>query len=444
MPDVQPFCGLRYNPERISDISSVISPPYDVISSEEQQLYYHRSPYNIIRLELGKTLPTDSLRDNRYTRAAVTLRSWLDEGILVRDEQPAFYIFEHRFLYRGVVRSRWELVARVRLQDWSSGQIRPHEATVEQYRTDRLLLLRSCRANISPILGIVPYERSGLLALLLELAKGDPVLSVSGDYGVIHNMWVVTDERDTARVSAVCGDRVLYVADGHHRYETALNYNREQVDAGSHYTGDEAFNFVMMALVDEGDPGLLVLPLHRLVRSPGSEDPDKLRERLNALFYISEVQSSDSTLDGAVLDWLNMLEERGKKETALGVYGLGRGSLCLLVPRDRAALESTMPSHHSSSWRRLDVSLLHWTILRGIMEIDTAAKESEHLGYTPDALEAIRRVHSGEYQFAFLMNPMPISSILAVADANDRMLPKSTYFYPKPPTGLVMNPLWDY
>ena len=443
MPDVRPFRGLRYDVERIPDISSVLVPPYDVISSEEQQRYYRSSPYNVIRLELGKILPADSSQDNRYTRAAAALENWMDEGILVREERPAFYICEHRFSYRGVVKRRWELIARVRLQEWSDGQIRPHETTLKQPKADRLLLLKSCRVNLSPVMGIIPHDPDGLLALLPGLAEGKPVLSVSGDYGITHNMWMVTDERDTARMSAVCSANPIYIADGHHRYETALNYRREQVGIYPGYTGDETFNFIMMVLVDERDPGLLVLSLHRLVRGLVGKDVDKLREKLSALFYISEIGPTSSTLSESAPDWLNILEERGRRETVFGLYGLVEGSLCLLVPRDRAALENDMPADHELPWKQLDVSLLHWEVLRRVMGIDTVTKENECLEYTPDALEAVHLVDKGEYQFAFLMNAIPISSVLAVADANDRTPQKSTYFYPKSPTGLVMNPLWD-
>ncbi|MCD6358824.1 MAG: DUF1015 domain-containing protein [Dehalococcoidia bacterium] len=443
MSDVQPFRGLRYNMEKIPDIASVIAPPYDVVSSEEQQDYYRNNLYNIIRLEFGETFPSDSSEENRYTRAAITLEHWMSDDILTRDNQPAFYVLEHRFLHRGVEMKRWELIARVRLFDWSSGRIRPHEITIEQHKADRLQLLKSCRANISPVMGIVPSKTGGLLSLFTKLTGEKPLFSVSGGDGVNYSMWMVTDERDIARITDMCNTGTIYIADGHHRYETALEYRDEQMDACQNCNNDEAFNFVMMTLVAEDDPGLLVLPLHRLVRGLAADSSDELIEKLGRLFYISELRPNGSTLHETVLNWLNILEEWGREEAVFGLYGLNGKNLCLLVSRDRPALERDMPDKYGPSWRCLDVSLLHWSVLRGVMGIDTMAKEDECLEYIPDALDAIRQVDSGKYQIAFLMNVIPICDILSVADARERIPQKSTYFYPKSPTGLVLNPLWD-
>jgi uncharacterized protein (DUF1015 family) len=440
MAEVQPFRGLRYNIERTGDISSLISPPYDIISSEEQQFYYRQSPYNVVRLELGEDQPLDSPGNNKYTRAADTLKKWLEEGILFREPLPAFYIFEHRFTHQGVTKQRWGLTARVRLGGQSHGEARPHEGTLESRLQDRLTLLRSCRVNFSPILGMV---RGGLLPLLLQLTRGNPDLSAVDHQGVAHNMWVIRDEPSLAEVSAWCAHKALYIADGHHRYETALAYQREQQAARSHCSGSEAFNFVMMTLTDAEDPGTVALPTHRLVRLPRPQSSAKLREELSFFFNLEDFDLGGGTLPQMLKPWLGILEERGKRGIAMGLYGLNNQRLYVITPRQRAKLQAMLPSSYSQDWKESDVTLLHWIILRQIMGINTPEKEEECLAYTLDEQEAINRVNSGKYQLAFLMNPVPIPKVLAVADAGDRMPPKSTYFYPKLPTGLVMYPLWD-
>lgn len=443
MVDIQPFRGLRYNLELVKDLSLVISPPYDVISLEEQRLYYNKSPFNIVRLELGEDLPGDSATNNRYTRAAAIFTDWLDRGILVEEKHPALYVSQHHFSYRGVTRSRWGLTVRLCLEEWSSGRVRPHEVTFKEPTSDRFHLLRSCRVNLSPIWGILRHEEDGLLSLFPKLASRKPLVTVTDHFGVTHSMWVVTDQSLVRKVSTFCEDKVIYIADGHHRYETALLYQKEQQGAYSCGTGREVFNYAMVTLMDAGDPGAMMLPTHRLVRLREGCSLVKLKEGLSSLFYLEELSRSSQSLFETVKQWLDTMQERGKDGTALGLYGLSRDGFCLLHPKDRRALLETMPTERSLPWKELDVSLLHWVVLRGLLGIEQRQREKEFLEYTQDGYEAICRVDSGEYQLAFLLNPVPLSSVLAIADAGDRMPQKSTHFYPKLPTGLVMNPVWD-
>lgn len=443
MADVQPFRGLRYNVERAGDISSVISPPYDVISPEEQRLYHQQSPYNVVRLELGEDRPADSPQSNRYTRAADTFRKWLEGNILVRDQVPAFYVLEHRFMYRGALKSRWGLVARVRLEDQNAAGARPHEDVLESRVQDRLNLLSRCRVNVSSILGMVRQGQEGLASILSGLAVGGPDLTVTDHLGVIHRMWVIKDEQNMAKISIWCADKVVYIADGHHRYETALAYHRGRQAALSDLTGDEAHNFVMMTLADAGDPGTIALPAHRLLRLANPGKLAELKDNLSPIFDLSYLEPAGATPTEGFGTWSGVLEDHGRRGVAIGLYGLDGTRLCLLTPRERARLDTLLPRERSQEWKNLDVAFLHWFILGQIMGVDTPQKEEAQIAYTQDEQEAISRVDSGEYQIAFLMNPLPISSVLAVADAGDKMPPKSTYFYPKLPTGLVMYPLWD-
>ncbi|MFC1925550.1 DUF1015 domain-containing protein [Chloroflexota bacterium] len=442
MADVQPFRGLRYDVQRVGGLSPVISPPYDVISPREQQLYLRHSPYNVIRLELGEEQPSDSPEDNQYTRAAGTLKKWLEEGILFREQRPALYIFEHRFIHQGVQKSRWGLNARVRVEDWSTGWVRPHEHTFQEKIGDRLKLMRSCCCNLSPIMGMFRQEPGGLFSFLTRLAKDKPDLSALDLQGVTHNVWIIHDEKSIAGISAWCADKVIYIADGHHRYETALAYKREQIAAHSPVTGDESFNFVMMTLMDAGDPGVIMFPTHRLVRQVEPESLARLKEELSPFFHLEELNPSGATPAETLKVWLDVLEERGGKGLAIGLYGLDGKRFCILMPREESNLQDMMPPDRSQSWKDLDVAILHQIILRRIMGMD-ALREEACLKHTQEGMEAINLVDSGEYQLAFLMNPVPVSSVLAVADTGDRMPQKFTYFYPKLPTGFAIYPLWD-
>lgn len=442
MADVQPFCGLRYDRELIGDVSSVICPPYDVISPEDQISYHRASPYNVVRLELGEEFPTDSSEGNKYLRAGRDLHSWLGSGVLVRESTPAFYVLEHRFSYEGTARKRWGLTARMRLEGQDAGVL-PHESVMEERISDRLKLLRSCRVNSSAIMAMVGVENCGLTELLNGLSLGSPDLAAVDRDGVTHNMWVVRDESTMRAMHSCFEGKAIYIADGHHRYETALAYQREQRAESSVYTGREAYNFVMITLIGAEDPGLLALPTHRLVRLNGRGAAEGLRRSLEELFILNYLEPEGGTLAEVLRLWLGILGEKGKEGVAVGVYGLDGIRLCVLTPKDPSRLAGLMPPEKSRDWKSLDVSILHWIVLRGLMGIDTTQKEIECLDYMRDGLEAMAKVDSGMYQLAFLMNPIPISSILAVADAGERMPPKSTYFHPKLPTGLVMNPVWD-
>ncbi|MBI2918940.1 MAG: DUF1015 domain-containing protein [Chloroflexi bacterium] len=440
MPTVRPFQGLRFNLTRVGDLTSVISPPYDVISKEEQALYYGRSSYNVIRLELP--LPGEGSRDDRYQQAACTLQEWLRDGILVREGRPAFYLVEHRFPYAGGTRSRWGLIARLRLEEWSQGHVRPHESILRAPAADRYELLRACRANFSPVMGIF-RSRLGLPDLFAGELRREADFAATDDYGVVHNAWVVSEPQAARRASRFLSQKTVYIADGHHRYSVALAYMKERRASAQSYTGREPFNYVMMALMSAADPGLITLPTHRLVRGLGPQALSRLEEGLTADFREIERLPLLGNLSQTAQSWQSRfsgLQARGS--SAFGLYIPQQNALRILVARDRESLQRTMPQEQPEAWRSLDVSLLHWVVLRGMVGISTTQLEEDCLEFTRDPVEAISRVASGEFQMAFFLNPMPLSSLFAVADAGARMPQKTTYFYPKTATGLVINPLF--
>ena len=435
MADVQPFHGLRYNIERIDDLSAVICPPYDVISPEEQLLYHRNSPHNVIRLEYGEERPADSSEDNKYTRAAATMAGWLREGILTREECPAFYLVEHRFSYQDTVRSRFSLIARVRLEELSANsQIRPHEMTMRKPGEDRLNLLKSCHANLSPIMGLFRHREEGIQSLFPDTINR-PAIRAADRYGVSYAMWVIIDKEAVARISDFFSNKNLYIADGHHRYETALAYSREQRAIQPSCTGEEAFNFVMITLTAAEDPNLIMMATHRLVRGLDTERLARLKAELS-VYFDEELLGPYSTASETLKDWIKTLKEQ--QAIVFGLYGLDGPHLCLL-----RAKREMMPVAQPSLLQDLDVHMLHQLVFCQILGIDSQEKAEDCLAFTRDGLDTLSQVDSGDYQLAFLLNPTPISTMLSVADEGVRMPQKSTYFYPKTPSGLVINPLRD-
>ena len=257
MAEIHPFRGVRYNQSLVKDLSTVICPPYDIITPQLQQELYHRSEYNFVRIEYGRELPQDTAMDNRYTRSAATLEQWLEQGVLMVDQAPAIYLHDHYFNYRGKEFRRRSITACVRLEEWDKMVIRPHEGTLAKPTNDRLSLLWACQANASPILALFEDQGQQVYSLLAAQEQSQPIISLSGANGERHNVWAITEPEVVGQICSSLAHQPLYIADGHHRYESALTYRRERRACSLPVSGDEAFNFVMMTLVDFSDPGLI-------------------------------------------------------------------------------------------------------------------------------------------------------------------------------------------
>ncbi len=422
MAEIHPFRGIHYNEQLVTDLGAAVCPPYDVISPEEQKTYYERSEYNIIRLEYAVSLSGDTASNNKHTRAATTLTEWLNKGVLKRDNAPALYIYEQNFTYRNVRKKRLGFICCVKIESWESGIILPHENTVAGIKSDRLELMQACRANISPVLALYDDPGQKVSQLLSGKTRKRLVLDFTAN-GENHKVWMVTDWEFIQRVSNFIASKPLYIADGHHRYETALAYQKERQKQGSSVTGDEAFNFIMMTLVSFADPGIFVLPVHRLVQGIKSSALSGIRNKLEEFFSLELI--SVNTLDSALA------------EGRIGILGLEPDKAIVLRLRPGLSVREILPQDRSEAYRRLDVSLFQHLIVEKLLEGSTRIS----LGYTPSAEMARSQVESGDYQLAFILSPIPADRIKAIADSNDRMPGKSTYFYPKLPTGLVINPL---
>jgi len=427
--EIRAFRGLRYNQQQAGSIASLVCPPYDVISPEQQKAYYELNEYNAIRLEHGFVFPTDNVTDNRDTRAAGALRRWVDDGILRFDQAPALYVHDHWF-GSGLTSKRRGLLCRVRLEPPENRTVLPHENTVTAFKADRLQLLRACKANISPIFCLY-NDRGGQAVGLLEKATSRrPDVEFTSSKEEQHQLWVVTDPNVLRGVSAAVSPHMMYIADGHHRYETCQAYKEERQKAADVVTGEEGFNFMLMALVEFSDPGLVVFPIHRVINGLPEKVLSGIRSAIEDMFVVKHLPCPVD----------RPIEKLVDNNVLFAVVGLIPGKVSLARFKPGTDSHQFMPRDRSPAYRKLPVSLVHHLVL------DRFVRPLEGHGivtYTHDAVEAAESVETGKAQFAVILGQTPVETIKAIADAGDKMPGKSTYFFPKLPTGLVFNSLED-
>lgn len=434
MADVQPLHGLRYAQEIAGELAQLITPPFDVISPEAQERYYKRNPYNIIRLELGRTYPKDDKLNNVYTRAAVTLAEWRLKGVLHQETAPCYYLYQQRFSYAGQSYTRTSLLARVRLEPWSARVILPHEYTRTKDKEDRLQLLRSCVTNFSPIMCMYDDPQERIRRLLSTYAQ-QPEVSISDENGERHLLQPITHATHVALIQDFFSQRQLYIADGHHRYTTALNY-RDEVQAQRGYLhAQDGANFMLMALIDVDDPGMLVLPTHRMLFDLTDEQLQQLTsQQLAPYFNVTELNDATDAM------MLEQLATAGKPQPALVIK---TATQTLLLTLNQQGQQLMQKSEHSEAWNDLDVAIVQKILLESLLQItaeDVAA--GQHIRYLHDTQQALQTLYTKEAQAIILLNGIPFRQIRDVALADDKMPQKSTYLYPKLITGLVINPLW--
>jgi len=441
LTEIRPFRGLRYQAGQVDDLARVIAPPYDVISPAEQRALYARSPHNIVRLEYGEAHADDGEQNNRYTRAAATLAQWLASGVLVQDDRPAFYIYDQEFEHAGVRYRRRALLTRVGLEEWAKGIVRPHERTMDRPKEDRLRLLRACRANTSPIFALYRDPHGAVSSALQDATSGRSPAAVAEAAEERHSLWPLSEEKVQRWLQQQLAPATLYIADGHHRYETALAYRDERRAAAASWTGHEPENFVFAGLTAADDPGLLILPLHRLVQLPQADD--SVLEHLRQHLTVEEVTPAQGHGEAATQRLLELVAERGRSASAFGLCWPGE-RLFLLTTEDPDGLVARFCPECPTQWRTLDVAVIEFALLKTILGVDTKRiEEGGAVAITPDAHKACQEVQAGRYSAAFLLNPVPVEKVLAIADGGQRMPPKTTFFHPKLATGLVINRLDD-
>jgi uncharacterized protein (DUF1015 family) len=426
MADISPFAGLRYVTERVGDLATVLCPPYDVINEDERRELEARHPDNVVRLELPRG--TD---DARYTTAARLLASWTAEGILRADARDAFYLYEQQFGYGGQRYTRRGFFAAVRLEPIERRVVLPHEKTLSAPKEDRKKLLRATHTQISPVFGLFRDAGGAARAIIDEVAGGAPAVDATTTDGVRHRLWVITAALAVVGLRTLLADKQILIADGHHRYETMLGMAPElrPLDAAA---GAAASDFVMMFLARAEDPGLLVLPTHRMVKDLPDFSFDGLVAAAGAAFDIAQ---GDETTAAAIEARLTRQRENDEKRVVFAVRAPGRPSTVWMTLKPILDLSALGPP----ALRNLDVTVLHGVILGPLLAIDAEAMAKQSfLTYTHDTAEALARVERGEVQAAFFMNPTKVDQVLAACEAGFVLPQKSTYFLPKLATGLVM------
>jgi len=432
LADIRPFQGTHYNPALLKDMAKVICPPYDIISPQMQQELHNRSEHNFVRIEYGFELPSDNDTDNKYSRAAAAMDDWQKNRILVTDEKPAFYLDEHTFTHQGKSWKRHSIAALVKLEDWSKMVIRPHEGTLAKAKSDRLNMLWSLHANTSPIMALYQDQRGDIAALLNKQAKQKPLLTADKADGESHRLWAITDEETIIKIHDLLANQPFYIADGHHRYESALNYQRERRSTTASGNIEEPYDFVMMTLIDMADPGLVILPAHRMINGLTTSAIDGLADRLQTFFNIEEASINKSGLRPQI----DRLLAKTKDTNTLVLCGLKKNRLLALTLRDADSVRPMFPAFHTEIYQTLDVSIVDHVILEELLGI-SQEKMGSFLNWVHDPALAVEKVLAGEYQLGIIVNPVKPEAIKAIADKGDRMPKKSTYFYPKVPAGLV-------
>ena len=435
MANIKPFRGLRYNPGRVPDLSAVITQPYDRIHEAEQARYYELSPYNFVRIILGRRTDADHPADNSYTRAHCYAQTWQAEGVLQRDAQPALYVLEQSFATPdGQSHTRRGLSAALQLAHFDEGIILPHERTLSGPKVDRLNLTRATEAAWEQIFILYPDPQNRVNHLLEPYLEAHaPVVAREQviETAVEQRFWVVDDPQVIAAVvEEMAPKRNLIIADGHHRYETALNFREEMCQRHPDAPADAAFNFTLVTLVSMSDPGLVILPTHRLIHSFGRMKGQEALQQARAYFEVTPV--ADRTAIEQALAEAQPLHPR---------FGFYDGTYAVLTLRDPGVMERLLPER-AADWRLLDVTVLHELFIERVLGIDKGAVErKENIDYLRDPQPGYQAVDRGEAQFLLLMNPTRMEQVRACTAAGERMPQKSTDFYPKVISGLVMLPI---
>jgi uncharacterized protein (DUF1015 family) len=430
MVRIAPFRGIFYNQKKVRDLSKVIAPPYDVISKEEQEKLYKKSPYNFVRLDLSQ-------ESDSYSAVAQLLGEWQSQGILERDETPAIYFSSHRFkLKSGEQKIRQGFFALTELQDFSSGDIRPHEKTLDAPKEDRLKLLLACHAQLSPIFALYAQPKPSINRLLAVAVEGvPPFIDVEQDNGDQCKLWRITDPALIHKVQQEMKGQQLLIADGHHRYEATLKYRDQMRCEHPQSNGREAFNYIMAYFANINDDNVVILPTHRLLRGFTHKPFLELEEALQTYFY---VEQHPKTPEGKV-SFLKALKTAAKKHRVIGA-SFKRDPRYLILRLKNKRIMQRLAKDLSAPLRELDVSTLHLLILEHILGMTPEQQVSgDTIRYSQDEETVLQSLEKEDFQAAFILNATKAEEIQSIVAAGEKMPQKSTYFYPKLSSGLIVN-----
>jgi len=440
MATVLPLKGILYNPERIADSADVTTPPYDVITPEEQAAFYERHPYNVIRLILGRAEATDNALDNPHTRSANFYRQWMSEGILKQEEQPALYLKAITYAHEKTTITRFGLIARVGLESFDKRIILPHEKTFSKVRSERLELMKASHCNYCPIFSLYPDDGGTLASLEDAVDKSAPILDFMDDPGHRHQLWRILDPAVHRQVAAAMQGKRLFIADGHHRYETALNFRTHLKQTDPSFNDRHPANYVLMYLCSMSDPGLIILPAHRLLKSVSVEDLQQAMAKIRVYFEVAEHPFTADDRSQVEQRFLAALGGGGSRQR-IGIYA-HKSPIFYLLTLKPGVMDQLFSDELDASLRLLDVTVLTRLVFMQILGFDQIRLDNEKLiGYASTMEKAFQSIDTGTYDVAFILNPTRIEQVQQVAQKGLIMPRKSTYFYPKVKSGLVMNTL---
>jgi uncharacterized protein (DUF1015 family) len=437
--NISAFKGYRYDPTVVGNPGQCIAPPYDVIDAELQQRLYEQSEYNIVRITRGMAYPGDNETNNVYKRAAGQLEQFIAGGVLKQDAKDSIYVYVQKFTAAGGHHTRSGFIALGELAEYG-GAVKPHEQTLSGPKADRLNLMRATRAQLGQIFMLYSDPARTIDAILKRAARGEPLLFALDEDGVEHRLYALTDPAEIAALQHTMADKDVFIADGHHRYETALNYYRE--------TKNPAAARHLMTFINTHNEGLVILPTHRLIKNMPDFDSPSLMSTMRGEFDIARLAYDDERKKSQRLEQMNQAlgVEFETGQHAFGMY-FNDGAFYVATLRDAAAMDA-LPAYagHSEAWRRLDVAILHKLILEKHLGIDEQAlAEERYVEYIKDfgeaTAKAVDQVDRGAAQGLFFLNPTRAAEVQAVADAGEKMPQKSTFFFPKIFSGLVVNVL---
>ncbi|MFH1615721.1 MAG: DUF1015 domain-containing protein [Planctomycetota bacterium] len=435
--EIKPFKAFRYNPDIAGNPGDCAAPPYDVIDTAQQEKLYQLSPYNIVRITRGKVSPSDTEKDNQYTRAAQFFNGWIRNKVLKRDDINSIYACVQDFQLHGRAFRRSGFIALARLEEFGS-RVQPHEKTLDAPKADRLKLLQAADAQFGQVFMLYDDRQKIAEKIMAEAAKGKPLVDFVDDDDARHRLFQISDTNNIEAIQKMMSDKSGVIADGHHRYETALNYYRQ--------TGRPSAGWQMMTFVNMRNEGLIILPTHRLVNGLNGFDAAGFLRQLEAGFQIQSCEFADSLQKDTARNTMfaKMRDALVENKNAFGIY-TGSSRFYVLVLKDRSLMTQAMP-HMSDALKALDVSVLHCLILEKALGIgDEQLACESHIEYIKDINQAvdkaIKTVDNGKAQVLFFMNPTKIEQVKAVAAAGEKMPQKSTFFYPKVFSGLTINRL---
>lgn len=434
MAKIYPFKGIIYNKKKIKKMDKVVSPPYDVISPKMQDYYYQQSDFNTIKLILGKEFAGDTQYNNKYIRAAASFEGWLRHEIMVQDSKPAIYVYEQQFYLRGKKFIRLGFIALLRIEDSGRGRLYPHEATLQAPKLDRIELLRATHANFDCVFTLFSDEKNKIVKSFREVMRRKPLIEVKDIDRVRHRFFRVETRSIINKVIKEMKDKSIFIADGHHRYEAAIRFKNEMKERNTRFSEDEGYNHVMVYFTPVEGKGLLVLPINRLVKPIPYLEINHFEEELKNYFELKSLPFSKRTEPKIRKKALRELE-KGRAQHTFVMLIKDVPRYYILTLKSEGMVDVLLEEEKPAALKHLDVTVLHAIVMNKILGVST----EDQINYAKDIEETVQGVLSGQYQLAFLLNPTKVSDILEIAGKLEKMPQKSTFFYPKLLSGLVLR-----